>query len=304
MRNFIFKIALYFTPIIIMAILVEIGLRSIPNEFKFKNKYVTQKGTTIKTLILGNSHSYYGIKPEYLEQNCFNASQISQPLQYDYLFLKHFENYLSSVQRIILNLSSFSLFFNFESADESWRNKNYILYYGINNWNSYKDNSEILSLPFSVNYRRIKKYWQLGPILTCSEKGWGNNYTAATSKDIFTTAKKAAKKHNIRKQGFFDSNKKHLQSIIDWCNKRKVQLLLYTPPSHKAYYQRIDTLQLNLSKAYLQQIVQKYQHCRYLDLLKSDAFVNEDFYDADHLNDRGAKKLSILLSKYLAENLE
>lgn len=37
----------------------------------------------------------------------------------------------------------------------------------------------------------------------------------------------------------------------------------------------------------------------YLNLFQDSRFVNDDFYDADHLNNEGAKKCSIITNQYI-----
>ncbi len=296
MRKFAIKMSLYLVPLLILMSIMEFTLRSIPNEFKYKNTYLKENGDKIQTLILGNSHSYYGIDPDYFEENCFNASQVSQPLEYDEGILRYFENDLSSLNTVILNISAFSLFYDFETSDEPWRNKNYVLYYGMKHQNSYKDNSEVFSMRFSVNLRRISNYVNDRHSLTCSENGWGNDYTSEKSKDLAESALKAAKKHNVTNYDHFDKNKKYLESIIDWCKKRKIKIILYTAPATKDYYQLIHPEQLKTTTDYLKKIAKTSDNCQYVNFLKSEEYSSEDFYDADHLNEKGVKKLSMKMA--------
>jgi hypothetical protein len=292
MRKFAIKMSLYLVPLLILMSIMEFTLRSIPNEYKYKKTYLEGNGDKIQTLILGNSHSYYGVNPDYFEEICFNASQVSQPLEYDEEVLRHFENDLRALKTVFINISAFSLFFDFETADESWRNKNYVLHYGMNSSNSYKDYSEVFSMRFSVNLRRLYNYWIKNTTINCSGSGWGNDYTSEKSKNIAKSAIKAANKHNISNYDFFEKNKKHLDSIIQWCKKRNIKLVLYTAPATKEYYQLIHPEQLKTTTDYLKKFAKTSDNCQYINLLKSKEFKAEDYYDADHLNEKGVKKLS------------
>ena len=70
-------------PILVVAILMEILLRNMPNDYLFKKKYLDEHSSEIQTLILGSSHSFYGIDPAYFNSKTFNASHVSQTLNYD-----------------------------------------------------------------------------------------------------------------------------------------------------------------------------------------------------------------------------
>ena len=43
----------------------------------------------------------------------------------------------------------------------------------------------------------------------------------------------------------------------------------------------------------------QYEHVVYLNWLKHSDFTEEDFYDADHLNEYGAEKLTRMLDQYI-----
>ncbi|MDR2410253.1 MAG: hypothetical protein LBE13_19380 [Bacteroidales bacterium] len=88
MRKFIVRTFLYLLPVLLFLILLEILLRNIPNDYSYKKKYLDTQFCNIETLILGNSHSFYGIDPVYFSTNTFNAAHVSQSLDYDYEILK------------------------------------------------------------------------------------------------------------------------------------------------------------------------------------------------------------------------
>ena len=47
----------------------------------------------------------------------------------------------------------------------------------------------------------------------------------------------------------------------------------------------------------INELVKKNPNCEYINLLDSEKFIATDFHDADHLNEIGAKKLSLFLDK-------
>ena len=92
MKRFVIKTIYISLPILVVAILMEILLRNTPNDYLFKKQYLDKHSSEIETLILGSSHSFYGFNPEYFSSNTFNASHISQSLNYDFEILKKYQD--------------------------------------------------------------------------------------------------------------------------------------------------------------------------------------------------------------------
>ena len=49
-------------------------------------------------------------------------------------------------------------------------------------------------------------------------------------------------------------------------------------------------------------IASKYMSCTYVNMMRDSSFKKNDFYNADHLNDSGASKLSVMVNKFLSAN--
>ena len=63
MKKFLLYILKIILPILFFFLVLEIAIRNIPNDYKLKQKYLQQNTAEINTLILGSSHTYYGLKP-------------------------------------------------------------------------------------------------------------------------------------------------------------------------------------------------------------------------------------------------
>ncbi len=127
MKQFTLKIFLFLLPILIIGIALEFLLREIPNQYTLKDNYIATSSRKIETLVLGSSHTYYGVNPEYFTKPCFNLANISQSLNFDLELLKKHENEFSNLKTVIIPISYFSLFETLEEGDESWRVKNYTI---------------------------------------------------------------------------------------------------------------------------------------------------------------------------------
>ena len=66
-----------------LTVVVEFLVRKIPNVYGYKFEEITKNDKHYKTLILGSSHSFFGINPDYLSDPSFNAANVSQDFKYD-----------------------------------------------------------------------------------------------------------------------------------------------------------------------------------------------------------------------------
>lgn len=77
--------------------------------------------------------------------------------------------------------------------------------------------------------------------------------------------------------------------------------MLLTPPAFETYRQNLNQEQLKITINTISDICSKYDNCIYDNLLSDTNFVAMDFYDADHLSEIGAKKLSVLINERINE---
>ena len=162
--------------------------------------------------------------------------------------------------------------------------------------------SEVLSNKLNVNSKRIKSYYLLGnsPI-SSTDLGWGTRFNSKNARDLVNTGKTAAKRHtkdinSDKYQEIFNDNILVLNSILEWCKKNNINVLLLTPPAFETYRKNLNQEQLEKTIITSRNICSKYENCNYYNLLFDTNFVKIDFFDADHLSEMGAKKLSVLIN--------
>lgn len=303
MQQFIRKSLLILLPIFLSGISMEGLLRHIPNDYQYKKAYLDTHASEIETLILGSSHAYYGLNPAYFSGKAFNASHVSQTLDYDHQLLKKYESRFQHLQTIVVPVSAFTLYEKLSTGPQGWRVKNYTIYYDLPTSISLQAFSEVLSHAFSFNVRRLGRYYIKGaPNITCSPLGWGTVYHSSKAKDLEETAREAAARHNkalhspeIRE--LFTENTQVLNEILAWGEEKGIQVLLLTLPAYGAYREKLDPEQLRITIEVARSAAQAHPHCRYLNLLDDPDFSPGDYYDADHLSEIGAEKLSWKVSE-------
>jgi hypothetical protein len=308
MKKFITQIIYISLPLLIAAIGLEVWLRNIPNDYLAKKEYLDQHSAEIEILILGSSHSFYGLNPAFFDLKTFNASHISQSLNYDLAILKKYEARFKNLKNIILPISYFTLFEKLDTEPDSWRIKNYHIYYGISTSKSIIYYSEVLSNQLNVNLTRLVSYYLFKQsAITCTKLGWGINFNSKKAQDLIETGKTASQRHSknaihsAKYQAIFSENQSTLDAILEWSKKRNIKILLLTPPAFESYRQNLNPAQLNFCIETASKIASKYTNCMYLNLLSDANFKAQDFYDADHLSEIGAKKLSPLINSKINE---
>ncbi len=298
MKKFLFYLVKIILPILLFFLVLEVAIRKIPNDYQLKKDYLNENAAEINTLILGSSHTFYGLNPEYFSQKTFNAAYVSQSLDLDYEILRKYDLKLKNLKTVIIPISYFSLFETLETDVEKWRIKNYVIYYDLENTYQLLDHFESLDNHIALNVKKIIKYYVLNKsYITSSYLGWGTNFNSKNKKTLngaFT-----AKKHTAKNFNLYDENIKSLQKIVTLCRKNKVKVIFITTPTHASYYHNLNKNQLEKTTKTISKFVKNNSNCEYINMLTSDKFTNEDFYDADHLNEIGAKKLSLFLNKFV-----
>jgi hypothetical protein len=297
MKTFINNLLIFILPFLFLALASEVLIRLIPNDYLLKKDYLDKNSDKIEVLILGSSHSFFGLNPIYFSNNCFNAGYVSQTLDYDLEILKKYDNKLSRLKAVIIPISYFSLLEKLDEGPESWRTKNYTLYYKLNTSKSFKEYSEVLSSKLEIIIKRLSSYYLKSENpLSSSPLGWGNVYNSKDGKNLIETGKFAAKWHTYDDFHSYPEIVSSLQSIIRICNKNNVRIILFTPPAYETYRDNLNKDQLNLTIQKTTDIANSNNNCIYTNLLADTTFKATDFYDADHLNEIGAKKLSLLIN--------
>lgn len=96
-----------------------------------------------------------------------------------------------------------------------------------------------------------------------------------------------------------DLNEAYLNEILQFCARRDIKVIWITPPVSRSYYKLENARQKSQNRKVLKQILKRWNDVIYLDFEQDKRFKGENFYDATHLNTKGAEKLACLLRPYL-----
>lgn len=298
MKKFLLKTLLFLIPLFVLAIGIELLIRHIPNDYNAKNNYLKAHGQEIEVLILGSSHVYFGVNPDLFTRNCFNLAHIAQTPEFDLKLFQKYQDQLTNVKVLLYPISYFTLFWDLQSSAESWRMKNYTIYYQLDAARSVNDYAELLSIKPKLNYQRVIDYYTKHKSeIAVTPKGWGFNCLAQYSQNLEESAPVAAQRHTLPTHQFYPKNSNEVDQLLQLCKQQDIKVILFFPPASEPYRKLVDPKQLQMTYQKIDTFLNKFSNCTFLDFFADTTFIRQDFLDADHLNDQGAIKLSHKLNQ-------
>lgn len=297
MKLFLKKIFLFSLVLLIIFIIIEVYVRTIPNDYSYKNKYLGKYASEIEVFSLGSSHGLRSINPSFISKRAFNGGHSSQSLSYDYLIWKKFKDSMIKLDVLILPISYFSLFSEFSESVESWRVKNYTIYYGFPPYN-FESLLEISNTTPSKIFQMIKNFWLYGITNLTIEKT-GISLRELGQVDLEESGLRAAQLHTEKNNHNYEKNLWYLTSIIEDCLQMGVRIILVTTPTYDYYWKNLDAYQLGNMYETVNKLSDQFDHVFYFNFLTDNRFDSTDFYDSDHLNTAGAEKFTKILNELL-----
>jgi hypothetical protein len=294
MKLFLYNILTYF-----LIILIIVKIISGYNASKYwesrvpfiKSKINLPRNSKI-SLVLGSSHTFYGINSKLISKNWFNYASISQSYFEDFKILMKV-NSERNVISVILPLSYFS---NYTLLSETKLDNEFLRVYDYEkSFNAdYPRNIRFIFqkiiLFFTFSNRLNQKinikddFDNLGNLInTCDLK-----------ENILSDSIIAFKRHDFNKN--FKFRNQYLDSIINYCSSQKIKLHIIIPPFSKGYRNQIIQKSPDF-KDFINYM--KFESKGKYNFVDCQSFIqkNESIYfkDADHLSPCGRDLFSIYL---------
>lgn len=291
--------------LIIILFTSEIILRRIPNDYQYKANYLKENGNKIETLILGSSHTFTGLNPNLFTDKAFNVAHSAQSLDLDYKIFELNKNYLPNLKTIIIPISYFSFTSELDNFSEK-KLKYYTIYWKVDtDYSNLNKNFEIFSEPIEVNYNRVKNYIvKNSDDITIDKKGYiKNRYEPKWNDSVY--AKKTYQKHRFNLvssnvQQTIEKHYKYLEQLIKEAKSKNIKVILISTPTTDLYknYALKTPQYYNLTRNVKR--LSKYSNVIVLDYFTNNLdFKLVDFKNSDHLNAKGADKLTLKVDSVL-----
>ena len=110
MRKFLLNTCLFLLPVLLLLASAEVYMRSLPNTYKYKEEWMWQNGHRVSTLLLGNSHGYFGLVPSAMGDSVFNLCAVSQRAREDFYLLQRYASVCPHLRTVVLVVDNSNLF--------------------------------------------------------------------------------------------------------------------------------------------------------------------------------------------------
>lgn len=252
---------------------------------------VEKNASSITTIALGSSHADFAFFSP-LWPNSYNLGLTSSDLYTAYFLYKNYRKKLTSINNIILFYSVFTPGNSLLYTSEKYRAVGYKYFFNI----PYAEPSMIK--------RRFEKI-VLRKCEIVNNEGGGEvhpSYSGYDKKDEIKSITSMASTI-IRSKTHLRENRREpdqliwLQKLNKCINEDNRKLVLVITPFRSDYKAQLPPKAELFKKIYNL----KLQSSLLLDFYDSDLFTDEDMGDTDHMNEQGARKLTLEIKRILAE---
>jgi hypothetical protein len=315
LRTSVFFIILFFGLIVIE--LIARNIYTPKTDLYLLHKKFKESIKTTEAIFLGSSHIERGINPKFIDVPAYNLAYGSQDFYYDYMIVRKYMSSMPKLKYVVLGVSYFSFYYD-ESEYSSYMLKDYYTVLGIM--------PQILSLQFfkNISVFLIHQDTFFKDVLQ-HKKPTVMNYI---NSDDFRDAKNASDvllnngyrfskgvmsinslQLNAKERVFFHNrfhderilleNLEIMKKLLSLLENRNIKIIMITTP-YTSFYRESFSKEI-IIKFYkvISQLCEKHPHIEYMDYSDSPDFNLDDFLNSDHLNYKGAEKLSKKINKLL-----
>ncbi len=313
MRDFIKKLVIFISFPLFLILFMDSSLRMQNTLFKEKYEGAKKLKDSIEIIILGTSRATYGVNPESFDLYTYNLSNLGQSLYFDKRITLSLLPEMKQLKYVLISVDYHSLDFSSQVNGDYWS------YYG--NGIKYKNTDYTWAnisptlfgytprVAFAMLKKRYLNLWKYGTNIIDFEVQEGvdiykpiiKGYISFQGRDTTNFHDEAFAFSSSWYTNVIDKSIEReeiindLEDFVEILLAKEITPILFTPPT----YSKFNTY---LNKAYIEknietcELIAKKYKIEYWDFQDSKIFSIEDFYDMEHLNDKGAIKFSTLLN--------
>ncbi|MCI4668964.1 MAG: DUF1574 domain-containing protein [Bacteroidia bacterium] len=301
MRSIIIRFALFALPIILLLGGLEYLQRELPHDYKQKRELLEAGLGDWECLVLGSSHSYLAVNPEYLDLKSFNLAYTAQTFTFDYFLLEKYLEQMPSLKYIIYPISYPSYGSEAYLFDGIY-NKTYYFkhFFGSNaftKWYEPENYSLVSLLTVKRSVDRSMRYFKgQDTLVEFNKDGWYFWDDSMTTAQLINNGIQSGTYHNqFYDESLHSHNVALLDSIISVCKKFDVIPVLVSTPMHKSYQKEMKKSRYDFMVNTTDSLA-RVNDIPYLNLTESPDYERADFMDANHLGKEGARKFTSYLN--------
>ncbi|WP_339817908.1 hypothetical protein MKZ15_21105 [Paenibacillus sp. FSL R7-0216] len=280
----------------------------------YTNLKTAKTEKNVEIITTGTSHAVHGLDTELMWKKTIKLCGISQDLYYDYLLAKEAIRSNQNIKYCLIGLSQFSMGYDLSLSKNQVSLIDEIYYPLLQDSHHYslsrKNDKTIridtiekyFNIPSPFNQKIIDSFLEslnfIDPSPQIKQSYWDN---PCENFPIEWLGKERALRHNKQIHSkTINENRQILRDYLSFLERNKVKPIVIIYPTTLYYNNFIDSSLKDTIYQVLEEL-QKDFDITFLDLSTSSLFNLNDFADSDHLNKKGATKMSLLLNKLLID---
>ncbi len=296
---------LFFTPVVILCVLLELLILNTPTSFSIIGNYLDEKHESLEIAIFGSSQIKNSINPLYLDKPSINLSSGMQHHNTDFKLLDQTRNRLKKLNTVVFEVS----YGHFEVNHNSkyyWKNNVFLKYYGVNlkDINTYPtDHLLYVSNPAYFSRLLYANYFKNDGSYKYNEFGFYKNKYEGKFKtlnyDTILFSKSYVKINRRADKNIFKHNVLFFYNMLDYCENEGLNIIIISPPTFNNYNKLRNPNILKRRDSILNIISEKYKNIYFLNSEEDEEFTAKMFWDEKHLNPDGAKTFTLQLNELI-----
>ncbi|MFC9711164.1 hypothetical protein ACFTRD_23705 [Paenibacillus sp. NPDC056933] len=284
-----------------------------------------KKNTDSEILAAGSSYSMFGLNERSFDKSVLNLSLASQDLYYSHKIVKEALKYSRNIKYCIIGMSYYSFHFDLSrSKKEAEKRINKVYYPIFKDSHHFEVNDSVtssdmnfddnnLSFLYHIIFNKIKLDQTIVEAVIVHDSYFNNN----VNRELFSllgnvrledmdlsqkvaVGQQRAEQHNqlLVHNKTVEENTNIMRNLINYLNEKRITPIVVAFPATE-YYQKFFDHEF---KAVFYEVMNSLANThtfKLVDLFNSDDFVESDFLDMDHLNEKGAVKVSNMLNMVL-----
>jgi hypothetical protein len=303
MKRFFIRLMMILLPFLVVFLIIEYKASRLPNSYAQKKHSLLEQAPNIRVLVLGSSHAFDDINPDFFSCKGYNLANVSQSLFYDTRLCLKYLDRLPDLRSVIITVSYFSLYYEMHDLPEEWRDYFYYRYFGVRFPSLAFTDPKIFSYTAlytrdfisAMVFSKLNNKDEFGDI---QPNGWKRIPAPAGSLAVSdSTGRDLAKfHHSLIRMKNLNSNLRYLKELLTELRKRNIRVCFVTTPAYKTYSSHLDPFILRANQNIIRRLGGEF-NAEYFNYFSDPRFLKSDFSDNDHLNTEGAEKFSRILDR-------
>lgn len=301
---------LFFTPLVVVYILLEILALNLPSNFKLMGAYLDQNQDNIEVMTLGVSKMQAAVNPAWMDKPTINLASSTQHLSDDFKILKGTIDRLPKLEYVVFEISNLHLEIPLREKNY-WKNNIYLKYYGVNAFDRptyFRDRLIFLSNPTLFFYNVEDHYFRHNEMTEYNKFGFDTQRYLGAFKNLEYDETKIENTNSFslswESPEVFKTNSALVFEMLDFLKSHNKKVIICTVPIYKATLKKANPSAIHRRDSILSIAEKRYAN---VTIFNKEAdtlsYTVRDFKDAIHFNPDGARIFTAQLN-HLIDSLD